>query len=316
VRKLLSSVALVGLVGLAGLAPAMAETPKNTLVMAKAIDDMITADPAEIYEFTGGEVGTNVYDRIMRFEAEDLNKIVGGVVETDYQLSDDGKTFTFKVKPNLKFHSGNPLTADDIAFSLQRVIKLNLTPAFLIGQFGWTPDNVDGLVKAVDPQTFQMTITEQYAPSLVLNLLTSVVASVVDKKVVMSHEASGDLGHAWLKMNEAGSGSFSMKTWKPNETIIMEASPDYRLGAPKLQRVVIRHVSEPASQRLLLEKGDIDMARDLTPDQIKGLAGNSDIVINTGHSLAGRLSGHGRYLPQGPVHRASVVLAVRILRLL
>jgi peptide/nickel transport system substrate-binding protein len=281
VRKLLSSVALVGLVGLAGLTPALAETPKDTLVMAKDIADMITADPAEIYEFTGGEVGTNAYDRIMRFEAEDITKLVGGVVETDYQLSDDGKTFTFKVRPGQKFHSGDPLTADDIAFSLQRVIKLNKTPAFLIGQFGWTPDNVDGLVKAVDPQTFQMTITQEFAPSLVLNLLTSVVASVVDKKVVMAHEDKGDFGYAWLKMNEAGSGAFSMKTWKPNETVIMEANPDFRLGAPKLKRVVIRHVAEPASQRLLLEKGDIDMARNLTADQIKGLAGNSDVVVNT-----------------------------------
>src|SRR6185312_11384485 len=169
VRNLLSSAALAGLIGLAGLTPAVAETPKDTLVMAKDIADMITADPAEIYEFTGGEVSTNAYDRIFRFEAEDLTKLVGGVVETDYQLSDDGKTFTFKVKPGQKFHSGNPLTADDVAFSLQRVIKLNLTPAFLIGQFGWTPDNVDGLVKAVDPQTVQMTITQEFAPSLVLN---------------------------------------------------------------------------------------------------------------------------------------------------
>jgi peptide/nickel transport system substrate-binding protein len=281
VRNLLSSIALVGLVGLLDLAPAEAGTPKDTLVMAKAIDDMITADPAEIYEFTGAEVGTNVYDRIMRFEAEDLTKIVGGVVETDYQLSDDGKTFTFKVKPGQKFHSGNPLTADDIAFSLQRVIKLNLTPAFLIGQFGWTPENVDGLVKAVDPNTLQMTINEDFAPSLVLNLLTSVVASVVDKKEVMAHEKNGDFGHEWLKMNEAGSGAFSMKAWRPNEAIIMEANADYRLGAPKLKRVVIRHVSEPATQRLLIEKSDVDMARNLTADQIKGLAGNADIIVNT-----------------------------------
>jgi peptide/nickel transport system substrate-binding protein len=282
VRRTTQLLATALSLGLATLAsPTRAETPKDTLVVAKDIADMITADPAEIYEFTGGEVGTNVYDRIMRFEAEDLSKIVGGVVENDYKLSDDGKTYTFKVRAGQKFHSGNPLTADDIAFSLQRVIKLNLTPAFLIGQFGWTKDNVDSLVKAVDPTTFQMTITEQFAPSLVLNLLTSVVGSVVDKKVVLSHEANGDFGHAWLHDNEAGSGAFSMKTWKPNESIVMEADPDYRLGPPKLKRVVIRHVSEPASQRLLLEKGDVDMARNLTPDQSKGLAGNPDIVINT-----------------------------------
>jgi hypothetical protein len=188
--------------------------------MAKDIDDMITADRPDL-RVHRRRVGTNAYDRIMRFEAEDITKLVGGVVETDYQLSDDGKTFTFKVRPGQKFHSGDPLTADDIAFSLQRVIKLNKTPAFLIGQFGWTPDNVDGLVKAVDPQTFQMTITGIRAepgaePADVRRRL------VVDKKVVMAHEDKGDFGYAWLKMNEAGSGAFSMKTWKPNETIIME----------------------------------------------------------------------------------------------
>lgn len=283
-RKLLSTVALAALLGLAGLTPAAAETPKDTFVMAKAIDDMITADPAEIYEFTGGEVGTNVYDRIMRFEAEDLTKLVGGAVETEYNLSDDGKTFTFKVRPGQKFHSGNPLTAADIAFSLQRVVKLNLTPAFLITQFGWTPENVDGLVKAVDPETFQMTIVNDFSPSLVLNLLTSVVASVVDMKEVMAHEkmvdGKSDFGHEWLKMNSAGSGAFSMKSWKPNETIVLEANPDYRLGAPKVKRVVIRHVAEAASQRLLLEKGDVDIARNLTADQVKGLEGNADIVVN------------------------------------
>jgi peptide/nickel transport system substrate-binding protein len=276
--KLLFAAGVLGLGALS--APASAATPKDTLVMAKAIDDMITADPAEIYEFTGGEVGTNVYDRIMRFEAEDLTKLVGGVVETDYKLSDDGKTYTFKVRPGQKFHSGNPLTAEDVAFSLQRVVKLNLTPAFLITQFGWTTENVDGLVKAVDPATVQMTVVNDFAPSLVLNLLTSVVASVVDKKEVLAHEKNGDLGHEWLKMNSAGSGAFSMKTWKPNETIVLEANPDYRLGAPKIKRVVIRHVAEPASQRLLLEKGDVDMARNLTADQVKGLEGKADIVVN------------------------------------
>jgi peptide/nickel transport system substrate-binding protein len=260
-------------------AGALAATPKNTVVMAKTIDDIITLDPAEVYEFSAGEVITNVYDRVMRFEAEDLTKLVGGVVES-WTISDDGKTYTFKIRPGQKFHSGNPVTAEDVAFSLKRVVILNKTPAFLITQFGWTPDNVKTLIKAIDPSTLQMTITENFAPSLVLNLLTSGVASVLDEKLVRQHEVNGDLGYAWLKNHDAGSGPYVLKSWKPNDSVTMEAAKSYRLGLPKEKRVVLKHVPEPAAQRLLLEKGDVDVARDLTADQIAGIAGNKDIVVS------------------------------------
>lgn len=259
---------------------ALADTPKDTLVIAKAIDDMITLDPAEAYEFSGIEVIANMYDRIMRLEPTDINKLVPGVAES-YKVSDDGKTFTFKIRPGQKFASGNPLTAADAVFSLQRVIKLDKTPAFLIGQLGWTKDNVDQMVKAVDPMTFQITISEDFSPSLVLSLMSSVVGSVVDMKTVMEHETAGDLGYAWLKTNSAGSGAYTLKAWKANESVSLEVNPTYRGGAAALKRVVIRHVTEPAAQRLLIEKGDVDIARDLTPDQVAGVAGNKDITITT-----------------------------------
>ena len=258
---------------------AQAATPKNTFVMAKDIADIITMDPAEVFELTTGEIIANIYDRVMMFEPEDLQNLVGGVAES-WKISDDGKTITFKIRPGLKFHSGNPVRPEDVAWSLQRVVKLNKTPAFIVTQFGWTPENVDSLVKAIDKDHVQITITEEFSPGLVLNAMSAGVASVVDKKLVMSHEKDGDLGYEWLKSNSAGSGAFSLKTWKANEIVTLDANKDYRHGAPGMQRVILRHVAEPSSQRLLLEKGDIDMARNLTPDQIKGIEGNSDIAID------------------------------------
>ena len=133
----------------APLTPAVAATPADTLVVAKAIDDIISLDPAEAYELSGVEMITNVYDRIMRFEANDVTKLVGGAAES-WTISDDGKTFTFKLRKGMTFHSGAPVTAEDAAFSLQRVVKLDKTPAFLIDQLGWTKNNVDAMVKAVD----------------------------------------------------------------------------------------------------------------------------------------------------------------------
>ena len=60
---------------------------------------------------TTGEIVANIYDRIMMFEPEDLQTLVGGVTES-YEVSDDGKTITFKMRSGLKFHSGNPVRAD------------------------------------------------------------------------------------------------------------------------------------------------------------------------------------------------------------
>ena len=263
---------------LGGAVPAIAATPADTLVMAKNIDDVISLDPAECYELTGVEVDANIYDRLIRNDPKDVTKLVGGVAES-WTVSPDGKTMTFKLRPGLTFASGKPVTAEDAAFSLSRVIKLNLSPAFLISQLGWTKENVDGMVRDVDPATLQLTIGPDYAPSLVLALLSSIVGSVVEKAAVLEHDKGGDLGNGWLKAHSAGSGPFSLRAWKANESVVLDANPTYREGGPPLKRVVIRHVPEPAAQRLLIEKGDADVARDLSPDQIAGLAGNKDVKV-------------------------------------
>ncbi len=257
-----------------------AATPADTLVIAKQIDDIISLDPAEAYELSGIEVIANSYDRIMRFEPTDITKLVPGVAES-VTVSDDGKTFTFKIRAGQKFASGNPVTAQDAAWSLQRVIKLQKTPVFLLTQLGWTPDNVDQMVTAPDDSTLKVTIGTNFAPTLVYALLGSVVGSVVDMKTAMSHEANGDMGNGWLKTNSAGSGAYIIKGWTPNQSVTLEANPNYRGGVANLKRVVIRHIPEASAQRLALEKGDVDIADNLTPDQVTALGSNKDIAVST-----------------------------------
>jgi peptide/nickel transport system substrate-binding protein len=271
---------LVGLLLASLAAPAAADAPKDTLVMAKFIDDIITLDPAEVFELSGGEMIANLYDRIMMYEPEDTTKLVGGVAES-WSVSDNGRIFTLKIRRGLRFHSGNPVTGQDAAYSLQRVIKLDKTPAFILSQLGWTKDNVGDLVRALDDGTLQLAITKDFAPTFVLNCLSAGVGSVVDMREVQKHEKDGDLGAGWLKTNSAGSGPFRLRQWKANDSITMDAFPGYRHGAPTLKRVVVRHIAEPAAQRLQLEKGDLDMARNITPDQLAALKNHPDIVIGT-----------------------------------
>jgi len=277
-----------------------AAPPPDTLVMAKHLGDVISLDPSEVFELTGGEIIANMYDRLMMYQPERLTELTGGVAES-WTILEHGKTITFNIRPDLRFHSGNPVRPEDVAFSLRRVVKLNKTPAFILAQFGWTPDNVDELIEVVGSRQVRLRIATELSPQLVLNVLSAGVGSVVDARLVRAHERDGDLGHHWLKSHSAGSGPFALASWKANEAIILTAFPDYRLGPPGTRRVIVRHIPEPSAQRLLLEKGDVDIARNLTPDQIQGLDPESDIEVdrnpkgtllylaaNAGHPVLGK----------------------------
>lgn len=271
---------LIGLALFCGLSlSAQAKTPDDSLVVAWQFDDIITMDPGEAFEISMMEVIGNTYDKLISYDNDDVSKIYPAIAES-WTVSDDNKTFTFKIKPGLKFASGNPITAHDVAYSYQRAVKLNKTPAFILTQFGFTPENVDKLMTASDDSTFVMTLPEAYSPSFVLYCLTAGIGSVVDKKLLMEHEKDGDFGNEWLRTHYAGSGSYVINQWKPNEVVILTKNPN-ALNVPKTDKVFLRHIAESSVQRLLLEKGDVDIARNLQAEQLKGLADNKDVKTQT-----------------------------------
>ncbi|MGB3554191.1 MAG: ABC transporter substrate-binding protein [Jannaschia sp.] len=251
------------------LAPAMAETPPGVIVVAQNIDDIVAIDPAQAYEFTSGELVTNLYDRLVQYDAEDTTVLAPGLA-TSWETDEDARTIAFTLREGVTFHSGNPMRAEDVKGSLARVVKLNLTPAFILTQLGWTPENVDDMI-TVDGNVVTIRYEGDFSPAFVINVLASRPASIVDMVAVMENEVDGDMGNAWLNENAAGTGPFALQTYRPAQIVRMEANPDYFNGAPAIASVILQHVAEAATQQLLLEQGDVDMARNLTPDQIAGL---------------------------------------------
>jgi len=266
---------------------AFAETPKDTLVEGFAIDDIITMDPGEAFELSTAEVTSNTYSLLVRLDMSDTSKVKGDLAES-WTVSDDGLTYTFKLKPGLKFASGNPITAEDVAWSFERAVKLDKSPAFIITQFGINGDNVTEKAKATDENTFVFTVDKSYAPSFVLNCLTATVASVVDKKLVLEHVKSvtpsadnkydNDFGNEWLKTGYAGSGAFKLREWRANEVVVMERNDNYYGDKAKLNRVIYRFMKESSAQRLALEAGDIDIARNLEPGDLDAVSKNADLT--------------------------------------
>lgn len=264
---------------MAGSAPAalFAETPADTLVVADAIDDIVSIDPHEAFEFSGVDLNNNLYDTLVELDPAKPGELVPGLAES-WDVAEDGVTYSFKVKSGITFASGNPLTAEDAALSLRRVVKLDKTPAFILTQFGFTPENVDEMI-TFEGDTVTLKTDKAYAPTFVYNCLTAGVAAIVDIKTVMANEANGDMGNEWLKSNSAGTGAYVLKSFKPNEGYILEARAGHWRGDANIKNVFMRHVPEAATQRLLLEKGDIDIARELTPTDIDGLSGNADVKV-------------------------------------
>ena len=234
-----------------------------------------------MFEFTASEILGNSYQPLVGYNVEDVSEIFGVIAES-WEVSEDGKTFTFTIRPDMQFASGNPITAADAVFSLQRAIKLDKSPAFILTQFGFDAGNVEEKIRQTGDMTFEFEMDKAYAPTLVLYCLTATVGFIVDKELALEHETDGDFGYNWLKTNYAGSGAFTIREWRANEVVVLERNENYGGDAPPMARAIYRHIPEGATQRLLLEQGDIDIARSLGAEAIAALADNPDIRIESG----------------------------------
>ena len=281
----------------------VAVTPKDTLVIADRIDDLMTLDPAAMFELTALEYAYNTYTTLIGYDAGKPEKYYG-MVAKEWNISSDGLTYTFNIKPNLKFASGNPITADDVAFSLQRAVLLEKSPSNLLTQFGFNQTNVVSAITAISKDTVQINLPAAYAANMVLNCLTTPVASIVDKNLLLSHQHDNDLGNKWLTTNYAGGGPFKLVKWTANQMLYLERNSFYPKTNP-INKVIVRHVSEPATQKLLLSKNDVDVARNLQASHLEKLAANLHVVTApTGHLICLYLNQNNQYLKHKQVRQA------------
>jgi peptide/nickel transport system substrate-binding protein len=273
-RTFLASSAAASFFSYSGLSAAFADTPKDILVVVQQLDNMTSLDPHESFEAVGSEISSNCYQKLVKANIDKPSEIIGDLAES-WEAGADGKTMTFRLRKDAKFASGQPVTAEDAAFSLQRAVIMNKGPAFIINQFGFTKDNVAERVKAADTHTLVLTLQEPTSPSFLLYCLSANVGSVVDKKVTIEKAQADDLGNGWLRQNTAGSGAWVLRSWKPSESIMLDANPNGQYKG-NIKRIILRHIVDPSAQLLMLQKGDADVARNLTTEQLRTLQGDTN----------------------------------------
>ncbi|QCR36491.1 ABC transporter substrate-binding protein [Nissabacter sp. SGAir0207] len=262
---------------LTALTPAHAATPPDTLVVAVSLDGIISLDPAESFETisTGSLVDT--YQGLVAADRQDPRKLTPQLA-TQWQPGEGEHSLLFTLNPQARFASGNPVTAEDVIYSLTRGVKLNKTPSFILGEFGWTPENIDAQFVRHGDHQVEIRWVSPIGRDLALRLLSAPVANIVDSKLTQQHATEGDFGNGWLRTHSAGSAAYQVRTYIPHEALILEQNPQAN-PAPKLKRVLLKNVADPGTRRLLLTQGDVDVAYDLGADQFAALAHQSGVKV-------------------------------------
>ena len=263
------------------LSPVSAETPDDQLVVGFSMSNILTLDPAAITGRETVQVLANVYEGLVSLDAVNRSKVNPKLAES-WTVSNDKMSITFKLRPGAKFASGNPVTAEDVVWSLKRLMKLNLAQASFLKTHGFSGENAEQSFSAPDAGTVVVTLPKKVDPEIIIMTLGIVgPGSVLDSKTVLANEANGDLGTAWLTTNSAGSGAFNLQDWKSNERIILTRSDEYWGGPSKMKRIIMRHIPKSQGQRLMMEKGDIDVAYSLAAADLKALSDNKEVVVQS-----------------------------------
>ncbi|TNC48453.1 ABC transporter substrate-binding protein [Rubellimicrobium rubrum] len=268
-KKLLASSALLAALA----APAFAQatdtyTPDPNAKPGGAItitykDDVATLDPAIGYDWQNWSMIKSLFDGLMDY-VPGTTDLRPGLAES-YEISEDGLTYTFKLRPGVKFHNGREMTAEDVAYSLSRVTNpATQSPgAGFFGMIEGFDAMMDGSatelsgVTAVDPQTVQIKLSRPDATFLHVMALN--FASVVPREAV--EEAGEDFGR-----QPVGTGAYRLAEWTLGQRLVFEKNPDYwREGVPYLDQITFEVGQEPVVALLRLQNGEIDVPGDGIP---------------------------------------------------
>ncbi|AYP23248.1 ABC transporter substrate-binding protein [Pantoea agglomerans] len=271
---------LITLLVLTGSASIQAKTPDDQLIVGMNMNNLLTLDPAAM---TGNEVVgivVNLYDGLVELNPQQLTEVRPALAER-WSVSPDNRTLTFHLRDNVRFHSGNPLTSADAVWSMRRVLHLNLAQASVWKSYGFSRDNVDQMITAPDDHTLVINLPRPNDPQLVIYSLAALGSMVVlDSKTVQQHEVDGDWGNRWLTTHEAGSGPFRLDVWQAKDVLRMSRATDYWRGEAKMSRVVFRHLQESQTLRLMMEKGDLDIASNMAIPDVRALRHDPDLTID------------------------------------
>lgn len=275
----LSSLSLALLLGLALATTASAQGKDVTLTYIEG-QVVTTIDPAKHNDESSHHAVINMYDPLLYPKVAEGSMEPGPHVAESWRITDGARTYTFQLRKGIRFQDGKELTADDVVFSLQRILALKKGFAWL-----WNGVLTAEQVRASGPYTVVFTLSQPYAPFLA----TLTQLFVVNRDQVLANRKpgafgdNGDYGDAYLNDSVAGSGPYTKESWDRATILVMKAFPGYWRGwkPNQVTRVIYRTVQEEATMRTLLLSGQADMIDQWRlPTTFEQLAKTPGIVVD------------------------------------
>lgn len=180
---------------------------------------------------------------------ENWGSIIAGELAESWDVSDDGKEWTFHLRQDVKWQDGVPFTADDVVFTFQAIQNPDVQTGGFHDRFmeGDTPI----LFEKIDDYTVKATLTNPIAP-----FATNITVPILPKHILEGQ----DINTSTFGQQPVGTGPFKVTEWKSGESITLEANPDFYRGEPYLDRIIFRIVPNADAKLLALQTGEIDMA--------------------------------------------------------
>ncbi len=241
----------------------------------------------------------NVYDTLTKTEADEDGNLetVAGLAES-WEISDDGLTYSFKLREGVEFTNGEPLTSDDVLYTVDSMLdpeRAALNTSWM-DMIAGAQDVLDGNTETVegigiviyDDYNFDIILEEAYAPFLAI--LSVPGWSILNREAGDIADEAGGGPSVSLFGNDpeytVGCGPFILSEWVLNEYVYMEANPDYWQGAPAIDGILVKIVPDADTQRMLFESGqidifDLDNARDLIPEYQESEEWSDNLVYKT-----------------------------------
>src|SRR5690625_3181254 len=244
-----------------------AQTPPNVLVVGQIAEPQ-SLDPHAVTAVNDFRILMNLYDGLVRY-ADGTLEIEPSLAEA-WEVTEDGLTYSFELREGVSFHDGTPLTAEAVKFNFDRMLDeehpYHDTGPFPLAFFFSAIESVE----AVDELTVEFTLEEPYAPFL-SNL-------AYPTGLIVSPAAVEELGEAFGR-NPSAPGAYRFEEWASNQRVVLTRNEDYWGGAPELEAVVFRPITDANTRVAEMLSGGLDLMVEVPPDAMNDFRQADDFQV-------------------------------------
>lgn len=253
------------------------ETEEENIVIVGMSSDLQTLDPDQMYEVYGNLYTYACYDNLYAVKGDSTEPQPS--VATGYTVDESGLVYTFDLREDVTFSSGNALTSADVVFSINRLMNLKGNPSY-------NAANIAG-VEADGDYKVKITLVDAEATGTLLAKLSSNAFAILDSETVKANggldsadASTADTATEYLNSNSAGSGPYVLESWTMGEELVLVKNENYWGECGNVDKFILKEISDPNSEIQMLESGDIDVALELSNDN-KSQITSGDISVET-----------------------------------